>query len=65
MPNADIGKVTCPYCHAPWTESMLKVLNVSSSGGCDSCGWGASTNATLDITCEACGKLIYRKEYHE
>lgn len=53
----------CPFCSAPWTEDMVKVLNVSASEGCDSCGFDAVVSATVDITCESCGRLIYRKEY--
>lgn len=58
-----IEAITCPFCHAPWTEAMMRVYDISSYGGCDTCGHGSTGHATLDITCEKCERLIYRKEY--
>jgi hypothetical protein len=53
----------CGFCNAPWTDDMVRLLDVYSSGGCDSCGYGARSIATVDITCAACDRLIYRKEH--
>jgi hypothetical protein len=53
----------CVFCNAPWTDSMIRVLaesEVSTGyyGDCD----GVETTATIDVTCEGCKRLIYRKE---
>lgn len=57
----DFDKPLCPFCSHPWTDDMVKVFT-ESSGGCETCGYGGYTSYELDITCEECGKLIYRKE---
>jgi hypothetical protein len=53
----------CPFCNAPWTDEMITVLNqteVEIGYYGDACGVDTSTQ--IDITCEACERLIYRKE---
>jgi len=60
-----IVRPLCPFCSKPWTDDMIKVLDVSQSGGCDTCGHGATTTATVDITCDSCKRLIYRKEFYD
>ena len=52
----------CVFCSAPWTDDMIAV-EASTSGGCDTCGWGATTSGTISINCHACGKLIYQKDF--
>lgn len=55
-------QILCPYCSAPWSEENLKFEEISFSEGCDTCGFGAQYEVTLDIICHMCGKLMYRKE---
>ena len=56
-------KPTCPYCHAEWTDDMIKVEDISSSEGCDSCGWGAEVTGSVNIHCSSCKRLIYQKDF--
>lgn len=60
---AEGGRPVCGFCNAPWTEDMIRIFNISSSGGCDTCGYGATKSASIDITCEKCERVIYQKEY--
>lgn len=54
----------CAFCSAPWTDGMIRVYDVDASHGEGSYDFGpAHERATVDITCESCGRLIYRKEY--
>lgn len=55
--KGDISKILCPFCSTPWTEKMIDVYGLST--GCDTCG---DYSITLDIHCESCKRLIYRKE---
>ena len=59
----DAARPICGFCNAPWSDEMVKILDVSSSGGCETCGYGASVSATIDITCHNCERVIYRKHY--
>lgn len=51
----------CPFCSARWTDKMMDVYIEEGDGGCPTCGPDPAT-VTIDITCEACDRLIYRKE---
>ena len=56
----------CVFCSAPWTDEMVQLLDVSSTSGCPSCGYGAGVEATLKIVCSSCDRLVYEKEFkHE
>jgi hypothetical protein len=55
------NNVVCPFCNAKWTGEMVKEL-YKSAEGCESCGFGEEYTYTIEIKCEACGKVIYRKE---
>jgi hypothetical protein len=54
----------CVFCNAPWTDDMIKVLVQTEvekgyyEGEID----GVDVVANIDIECEACKRLIYRKE---
>jgi hypothetical protein len=60
--NGWVQRPLCVFCSAPWTDDMIEV-EASSSGGCDSCGYGATTSGTITINCHSCGKLIYQKDF--
>lgn len=54
----------CVFCSAPWSDTMIKVFDIDALHGCDSYDFGPyDQKATVDITCDSCQKLIYRKEY--
>lgn len=54
----------CVFCNAPWTDEMIRVYDVDARHGEGSYDFGAEDQqATIDITCESCERLIYRKEY--
>ena len=53
----------CGFCNAPWTDEMIEVFEEASVEQ----GWyggvaSISLTQTIDITCESCKRLIYRKE---
>ena len=53
----------CVFCNAPWTGAMIKVLAESEViDGYYGDVEGVDTTATIDITCDNCKRLIYRKE---
>lgn len=65
-PTKNVETITnplCVYCNKPWSIDMVKLLDVST----DWCVSGGvyGSRATLDITCDGCGKLIYRKEFED
>lgn len=51
-------KVICPFCNAPYTASLEEAL--SSTMDCDTCG--TSVEGIIDIICNNCEKIVYRKE---
>ena len=62
----------CGFCNAPWTDDMIQVYDIDAShgeGSCDSRYSGGpaigpyNQRATVDIHCEKCERLIYRKEH--
>lgn len=55
-------KPLCPFCSTEWSDDMVQVMDVYASSGCETCGHGSSVEGTVDITCHACKRLIYRKE---
>ena len=57
----DAWRPSCPFCHVPWTEDMIK-LEASASSGCETCG--PDVEASIKITCASCKKLIYQKDYN-
>lgn len=54
----------CGFCNAPWTDDMLKLQAEADED------WGYypgdhcidGIDATVDIVCSSCNRLIYRKE---
>lgn len=63
---ADGARILCPFCSAPWTEAMIKIYDIDARHGEGSYDMGPEDQqATIDITCENCDRLIYRKEYRE
>jgi hypothetical protein len=58
----------CEFCKVPWTEDMIKVLDVDAYHYEDDDGYDAGPQdqqATVEITCSNCNKLIYRREYKD
>jgi len=54
----------CVFCNAPWTDDMITVYDIDASHGPGSYDVGPENQqATVDITCSTCKRLIYRKEY--
>lgn len=53
-------EIFCPFCNDKYTAKMVEDLK--SSEGCDTCEWGNEPKGNIDIVCENCKKLVYRKE---
>ena len=54
----------CVFCNAPWTDDMIQVFDIDAKHGEGSWDSGPEEQeATIDITCSSCKRLIYRKEY--
>lgn len=51
------GLATCVYCNAPWTPEMIELVELG--GYCDTC---AESDRMLEVFCQACTRLVYRKE---
>ena len=60
--NGWVVRPLCPFCSAPWTDDMIE-CEATSSGGCDTCGFGETTSGTIRINCHSCGRLIYQKDF--
>ena len=54
-------KPLCIWCNAPWSDENISFEDAYMSGGCDTCGHGATGSAALVITCHSCKKEMYRK----
>ena len=54
----------CVFCNTPWTDEMLNVYVKGDiergyyEGDFSIMGY----DAVIDVTCESCGRLVYRKE---
>ncbi len=57
----DTLTILCPYCSAPYTAKMETDLDFSQ--GCETCGHGGGMSGTIEIHCDNCKKLVYKKEY--
>ena len=55
-------KIVCPFCNAPYTAKMQVDL-FGGGGGCETCGYGSEPSGILEIFCDNCKKLVYKKEY--
>ncbi len=54
----------CVFCNAPWTDKMIQVYDVDARHGYGSYDFGPEDQqATVDIRCSTCKRLIYRKEH--
>jgi hypothetical protein len=56
----------CVFCNAPWTDDMITVLDIDASHGEGSYDFGPENQqATVNITCSNCKRLIYRKKFRK
>ena len=54
-------KIVCPYCNAEYTSKMKAVLDIAEGSYTSDC-ISAEVYAKIDIICDNCHKLVYRKE---
>jgi len=62
--TGDISAISCPFCHEPWSEANIRTYDLDAGDHCESGRFYAEC-CTIDITCHACKRLIYRKEGFE
>ena len=54
----------CVFCNAPWTDEMIRVFDVDAQHGDGSYDFGPQDmEATVEIKCKSCERLIYKKEF--
>lgn len=64
MSDDKIPPPLCVWCSAPWTDDMMKVYVKGDfdfgyyPGDFSVDGY----DTTIDVTCESCKRLVYRKE---
>lgn len=53
----------CPFCSKPWGDRMLELLDLSvTNDGYYPGDQDYTVAMTIDIECDGCERLIYRKE---
>lgn len=54
----------CGFCNALWTDDMIKVWNQTAieHGYYEGEVYGVDIKTEIDIHCDKCKRLIYRKE---
>ena len=57
-------KVFCPFCSSEYTASMLHQLEFSEASYTTNCV-GEKIYGYIDIVCDNCKRLVYRKEVSE
>jgi hypothetical protein len=50
----------CPFCSKTFGDEMIDAY-YGASMSCSTCG--PEPYGHIDITCDGCGRLVYRKEY--
>lgn len=54
-------KILCPFCNKEYTAKMLETLDICEGSYTPECV-GSKITGKIDIICENCKKLVYRKE---
>ncbi len=67
VPSTEEGAVPpplCVWCNAPWTDEMLQVSATADMyhGYYEGDISVESIDATVDVVCSTCNRLVYRKE---
>lgn len=52
---------SCPFCHAPWSDSNVHLYDLDAGDHCNSGRYYAEC-CTVRIECHACEREMYRKE---
>lgn len=53
----------CPFCSAPFTLKMSQQWDIAEWCGDTEHGFHSEARSvTVDIKCDECGRLVYRKE---
>jgi hypothetical protein len=56
----------CVFCNALWTEDMVRVYDIDARHGPGSYDFGPEEQeATVEIVCSSCNRLIYRRHHEE
>lgn len=54
-------KPLCPYCRNELSDA--NVTDLYKTQGCDTCDHGSEYSGTIEIHCDTCKKLVYKKEF--
>ena len=57
-------KILCPYCNAPYTAEMLETMDLCEGSYTPGCV-ASTIRGNIDIICNNCKKLVYRKEINK
>lgn len=60
-PPATVAAITCPFCHAPWSDDNLHLYDLDAGDHCDSGRFWAES-VSVKIVCHACKRLMYQKD---
>lgn len=59
------GRPICVFCNAKWTDAMIRVYDVDAAHGEGSYDYGPEDQtASVEIICESCHRLIYKKQFN-
>lgn len=54
-------KVLCPFCNAVQSAEVEAQLE-SIHSGCPTCGYGNGADFVVEVSCNNCHRVMYRKE---
>lgn len=61
MPESNALQILCPFCNAVQSAKIEAELE-GIHEGCTTCGYGRRVDMVVEVSCESCNKVIYRKE---
>lgn len=53
--------IKCVFCNS--IVSNVTAEEIYHTEGCETCGYGSETTGEIIVTCDKCGRVIYKKEF--